>query len=334
MTAQSAAPALPRPFLEVSQRMGSDPMLVQGPGGNSSIKINGVMWIKASGTLLSQARSEEIFVAVDPVRARAEIDGEGDGTCIAALLDPECRLRPSIETTFHALLPQPVVFHHHSVQAICHLVSNDGRRQLEKALAGLNWLLVPYVRPGVPLTRAIRRELGSRRADIILLENHGVIVCGNDPAEVSDVIDEVERRLELPQRAAANPSVIPDPIPGWQQCPEAGFLALDDTAMQRAVSDSYYPDHVVFLGPGLATASPQQLAVDAGAYGPAVVVPRVGVFMRDDCKPAQRAMLRCLTDVLSRIPAGWRLRGLGAAAEAELLGWGAEKHRQKLARGI
>lgn len=332
MTVQTAHPEIPRAFQEVSRRIGSDPQLVQGPGGNSSIKINGAMWIKASGTQLSQACTEEIFVAVDPVRARAEIDGDGDGTCVAALLDPACPLRPSIETTFHALLPQPVVFHHHSVQAICHLVSNDGRAQLNDKLAGLNWVLVPYVRPGVPLTRAIRSALVSRNADIILLENHGVIVCTNDSAEASDVIDELERRLALPQRAAAVPKANPNPVPGWRHCPEAGFLALDDEAMRRAAGGSYYPDHVVFLGPGFTTASLEQLASDAGAYGPAAIVPEIGVFARDDCRPAQRAMLRCLADVLSRIPAGWRLRGIGPDAETELLDWGAEKHRQKLAR--
>ena len=326
MTQQFANPELPRSFLEVSQRMGSDPLLVQGPGGNSSIKINGVMWIKASGTLLSRARTEEIFVAVDPVRARAEIDGAGDGTCVAALLDPARRLRPSIETTFHALLPQPVVCHHHSVQAICHLVSNDGRAQLNDKLAGLNWILVPYVRPGVPLTRAIRRALGTRNADIILLENHGVIVCARDPGEASDMIDELERRLALPPRTAATANAGPEAVPGWHRCNEAGILAFDDVAMRRAASDSYYPDHVVFLGPGLTIASPEQLAEDAGAFGPAAIVPGVGAFMRDGCRPAQRAMLRCLTDVLSRIPVSWRLRG-----RPELLGWGAEKRRQKLA---
>ena len=333
MTDPSASPDLPRSFLEVSQRMGSDPLLVQGPGGNSSIKIDGVLWIKASGTLLSQARTEEIFVAVDPVRAKAEIDGEGDGTCRAALLDPECRLRPSIETTFHALLPQPVVCHHHSVQAICHLVANEGRRLLDEKLAGLNWVLTPYVRPGIPLTRAIRQALGPRRADIILLENHGVIVCGNSPEEASDSIDELERRLALPQRAAAIPDAKPAAVPGWRQCPEADFLAFDDLAAQQAAAASYYPDHVVFLGPGMATASLERLAADAGAFGRAVIVSGAGVYLRDGSGPAQRAMLLCLADVLSRIPAGWRLRGIGADAEAELLGWGAEKHRQKLSRG-
>lgn len=30
--------------------LGRDPLVVQGPGGNISLKRDGVMWVKASGT--------------------------------------------------------------------------------------------------------------------------------------------------------------------------------------------------------------------------------------------------------------------------------------------
>ena len=34
----------------LSARVGADPLLVQAAGGNTSLKDQGVMWIKASGT--------------------------------------------------------------------------------------------------------------------------------------------------------------------------------------------------------------------------------------------------------------------------------------------
>ena len=61
---------LPEDFLQLSQRLGSDPLLVQGPGGNTSVKIDGTMWIKASGTELADALTGNIFVAVDPQKAQ------------------------------------------------------------------------------------------------------------------------------------------------------------------------------------------------------------------------------------------------------------------------
>ena len=114
---------LPQAFLELSQRIGADPLLVQGAGGNTSIKTgDNEMWIKASGTELAQALAQDIFVAVHPTKARREID-HGPGDCRGTLIDPSCGLRPSIETTFHALFETRYVFHFHSVGVICHAIA-------------------------------------------------------------------------------------------------------------------------------------------------------------------------------------------------------------------
>jgi len=49
-------PALLTPaFRALSARLGQDPLQVQGPGGNTSVKSGDVMWIKASGTELADA---------------------------------------------------------------------------------------------------------------------------------------------------------------------------------------------------------------------------------------------------------------------------------------
>lgn len=37
-------------LLDLAARLGRDPLLVQGPGGNISLKRDDVMWVKASGT--------------------------------------------------------------------------------------------------------------------------------------------------------------------------------------------------------------------------------------------------------------------------------------------
>ena len=68
-------------FRALSARLGQDPLQVQGPGGNTSIKADGVMWIKASGTELADAERQKIFVAVDRNAAVKEAREEaGDGS--------------------------------------------------------------------------------------------------------------------------------------------------------------------------------------------------------------------------------------------------------------
>ena len=46
---------LTQSFNALSARLGQDRLQVQGPGGNTSVKQDDVMWVKASGTELADA---------------------------------------------------------------------------------------------------------------------------------------------------------------------------------------------------------------------------------------------------------------------------------------
>ena len=326
--------SLPNDFLTLSKRIGSDPLLVQGPGGNTSMKREGEMWIKASGTLLSDAAEKDIFVAVDPAKAIAELDGAGDGSCRSALVDPDCGLRPSIETTFHAMLPQRFVFHFHSVATICHAITDIGRQQLTEKLDGLNWVSAPYRKPGIPLSQAIRESVGGSNANVIVLENHGLIVAGETIDAVAALIDDVEQRLNLPILQLQEFASEPASFDGWNRMSDFSALACDLEYLERATAGTYYPDHVVFLGPAMPVADRSEMAKrDVQDFPfPAVLVPGGGVFAKADATSAQVAMVRCLFDVLTRIPADWSLLPIGESAEAELLNWDAEKYRQMLTK--
>ena len=58
-------PAELQQLKEVSARVGRDMTLVQGAGGNTSVKEGDVLWVKASGAWLSEADKRDIFVPVD-----------------------------------------------------------------------------------------------------------------------------------------------------------------------------------------------------------------------------------------------------------------------------
>jgi len=310
---------VPDDFRALSARLGSDPLQVQGPGGNTSIKSGDVMWIKASGTALADAQTSDIFVAVDRNAAMAEARGAGDGTCKATVLDPENTLRPSIETTFHAYLDWAVVAHTHSVATLVHAISPEGRIAAREKLGGLPVAFAPYRKPGVPLTTAIM-DVITPQTQVIILENHGLVCAGADVAAVSALIQEVETRLQMP--------VLTDDTTPPQSAPPTGYawfhaatcLATDARLNGFALAGSYYPDHVVFLGAGLPTAD-----------APAICVGTTGVALKTDATFSQMAMIQCLSDVLRRLPADWTPQAIGLDAEAELLNWDAEKYRQALA---
>ncbi|MGR3490468.1 MAG: class II aldolase/adducin family protein [Shimia sp.] len=310
-------------FRAFSAALGRDPLQVQGPGGNTSLKDGPVMWIKASGTELAEAEIFDIFVPVDHGAALAEAQGHaGDGSCKGTVLDPASALRPSIETTFHAALPWRVVAHTHSIATLVHAISDEGCRAAEQKLADLAPMVVPYAKPGLPLTREIIAR-AKPETRIYILRNHGLICCGASVAETAALTQEVESRLAMPDLAVRPDPPGGGPPIGYRWASES-WMALCAEVAERVKAGSYYPDHVVFLGPALP-------ARDHDGQRPALLVPGKGVALRIDATDAQRAMLRCLSDIMCRLPSEWTPAPIGSDAEAELLDWDAEKYRQALA---
>lgn len=310
-------------FRALSARLGQDPMQIQGPGGNTSIKAGDTLWIKASGTELAHAQTQDIFLPVSRPAALAEALGKaGDGSCESTVLNPNNTLRPSIETTFHAALDWPLVAHTHSIATLVHAICAEGRELARDKLADLPVAFVPYAKPGLPLTREILVR-ATAETRVFVLENHGLIVCGATVKDTQILMEDVETRLAM---MAASPDLethLHSPPAGYDWAAES-WIAFDDRAAPIVRKGSYYPDHVVFLGPALPNG-------EADSQRPAVLIERQGVAIRADATRSQRAMLRCLSDVMLRLPADWTPVPIGTEAEASLLDWDAEKYRQALA---
>jgi ribulose-5-phosphate 4-epimerase/fuculose-1-phosphate aldolase len=197
---------------ELSARVGRDPLQVQASSGNTSIKIAGTLWIKESGKWLADAQDEDILVPLD----------------LADVLRGEEIARGSVETAMHAVLPHRVVVHTHSVNAIAWAVRKDGAERLAGRLAGFRWRWIPYVASGRPLARAIEDALDvSPGTNVLVLANHGLVVCGDDCAGVERLLFEVEKCLAIEPRAE------PD---------EIGMRIIDGGVL--------YPCQAIFLGPG------------------------------------------------------------------------------------
>jgi rhamnose utilization protein RhaD (predicted bifunctional aldolase and dehydrogenase) len=219
-------------------------------------------------------------------------------------------------------LPWRVVAHTHSIATLAHAVSAHGRTAAMAKLVHLPAVLVPYAKPGLPLTQGIMARM-TADTRVFILENHGLICCGNSVDETADLLAQVEACLALPARKALATPTQTAPPAGYVWARE-GWIAQNPAVCALAVAGSYYPDHVVFLGPALPVRYTAQ-------NPPAVVFPGTGIARRIDASASQRAMLRCLSDLLSRLPADWSPLPIGAQAEAELLNWDAEKYRQALA---
>ncbi len=179
-------------LVALSRRIGEDPRLVQPGGGNTSIKVEGALLVKGSGTDL-RTIGVEGFTRLDLGRLDALRDVERLTDAEMMRFMATCMLAdgpaPSVETPLHALLPHRVIVHTHDVATMSLTNVGDGTAErLIRELFGDGIVYVPYVRPGFPLARAVSllRDRIPPGAHGLALAHHGLVVWGEDPTECGE----------------------------------------------------------------------------------------------------------------------------------------------------
>jgi rhamnose utilization protein RhaD (predicted bifunctional aldolase and dehydrogenase) len=204
-----------------SVRVGSNPDLVQASGGNTSWKSDKTVWVKGSGKRLKDAVSEDIFSSINyAVLTQEEVLACEDFSHLNLNDIP-----PSIEANFHIFLRANFVTHLHSLGSIAIGVATRSHefRSLNHELR-----FVPYARPGVELVNAISRTDGFAD-NILILQNHGVVVADQESIEIENKIEKLERDIHVYfEKIPDN-----DSFPNWIDILTSGVLT---------------PDEAVFLG--------------------------------------------------------------------------------------
>ena len=323
--------------------IGSDPLLVQGAGGNASWKEKNVLWVKASGTWLKDALDQEIFVPVDLADLQSSIR-ENDFSHIPKVVG-ESTLRPSIETLLHGCMPQKVVLHLHAIEVLSMMVRSNYVSILSERLAdyGYRWAAVGYQKPGADLAKEVALTIKDDPSlEIILMANHGVVIGGRS-------VDDVDQKLRALCAALAT-----DPI-GRISCKQeiasaslgGGYFRVNDEGIEQLAIDArlfdrleqdwaLYPDHVVFLGarPCLMHDKHAEIFDISKSENSLEIIfcKNLGVFSRGKLSAAKLAQLRCYYDVLARQKLGQELAVLSHQAVASLLDWDAEAYRQSISK--
>jgi rhamnose utilization protein RhaD (predicted bifunctional aldolase and dehydrogenase) len=337
-----AAPAELGALAELSARLGHDELLTQGSGGNTSIKVDGTLWVKASGLWLAEATDRPSFVPIDIAclceGLRAQVD-DPVGAAQFKIGQPDIdRLRPSIEASMHAVIPQAVVLHLHSIATIAHAVRQDAEEQLAHKLFGLAWCFLPYVRPGLALCRELVSAADRGPFDVFVLGNHGLTVAAADCEKALALLQDVERRLACQPRALppAHPERLAALLPLLYRLPRDARchrLAADNAISAWAVAGSLYPDHAVFLGHAVSIASSANLGqwlAEQTQPPLVIIVPGEGVLVSTQLSDGAEAMLVALTLVLERLAPDTPLNWLPDGEVADLVNWDAERYRRAL----
>ncbi|HVW85818.1 MAG TPA: class II aldolase/adducin family protein [Bryobacteraceae bacterium] len=296
-------------LLEVSARVGSDPLLVQAATGNTSIKLDGVLWIKASGKWLAHANTEDILIPVNLAETRRRIEQNADPAGQSAIVNGKT-LGTSVETAMHAVLPHRVVLHVHSVDTIAWAVRRDGASQLASRLEGIDWQWIPYVPSGLPLARAVEAALArAPGANVLVLANHGLVIGAEDCRAAEALLREVERRVAIPPRLAPEPqwAILEGLVgqDGWSvpSCSALHAIGTDPVSSRIVQDGVLYPCQAIFLT-SRALAFPQNTDVRklVGLNEPFVIIEGAGLLTRKRPSFSESATLAGLAQVLQRIP--------------------------------
>jgi rhamnose utilization protein RhaD (predicted bifunctional aldolase and dehydrogenase)/NAD(P)-dependent dehydrogenase (short-subunit alcohol dehydrogenase family) len=196
---------------KLSRFYGADPSIVLAGGGNTSCKRGNRLFVKASGTSLA-SMTPDGFVKMDRDKldelASATLDDDADtreaqykAAILGARCEPEKGQRPSVEVLLHHLVPGTHVVHSHAT-IVNTLTCHANGRELAQEIFGDDIVWLPYVDPGYVLGQALQQALaehaartGSASAKAILMENHGLIVAGDDPETIRSHMDEVLEKI-------------------------------------------------------------------------------------------------------------------------------------------
>lgn len=186
-------------LVKLSRFYGADPEFVLAGGGNTSVKLGDRLFVKGSGHALATIPAEG-FVEMDRSQLavllnstlpedRMQREAEFKSATLAARVHPEKNQRPSVEALLHHLMPGAYVVHTHSTLVNMITCCTKGPE-----LAGLladEVIWIPEVDPGFVLSRELQRALEAYRKATgrncpraVLMQNHGLVVCGDTPEEI------------------------------------------------------------------------------------------------------------------------------------------------------
>ena len=372
-------------LIEISHAAGGNRDYVQGGGGNTSVKSpdGKTMAIKASGTTLGAMNEAAGWVEldIDSVLSIFDVPGINDlpvdgrektvlSYLRSAVVDGPAK-RPSVESSLHAMLGRVVIHTHPS--AVLALACGPGETALAD-LAGADEpppLWVPYTDPGHTLAKAVQaavadyKQVNGRAPQVLVIENHGIFVAADSPAEcIALHASWVSRCEEHFAKTAPAVSPAPEHDPAiihkvmafirraWRSKkdspvfarrsadPELINAALDTGIAATMAAGTLSPDQIVYTGAYSVYAKsvaevPAALrgALSEPSWPRVILVKGVGAFLVSD----DPAKLNVIEETAAAAAKAVRLAsGAGGAhnlADASarfIIGWDVEHYRAKL----
>ena len=180
-----------REYVRICCFLGGYKELVQGSGGNISIKSDSEICIKSSGRVLAHTSLTSNHVTCSIEKLEILYRNKDDST-ITSVICGDKESVPSMEVFFH-LLPSKWVVHLHPTWLLQFLCLEDWKTKI--SVCDINYKCIPYKTPGFELSSYIRESYNNE--SVLFLQNHGVIICANTSMDILSILDKLYSQLYI-----------------------------------------------------------------------------------------------------------------------------------------
>jgi rhamnose utilization protein RhaD (predicted bifunctional aldolase and dehydrogenase) len=251
-------------LIKISNTTGKDSTLVQGGGGNTSVKTEDgkYMYIKASGTALKDMNQKKGWRRLKLAPVLSIIEDDSLARLEANIREPEVvnRLllacddnvtdgsRPSVESHLHGFLDKCVI-HLHPIAVAAYVNAKNGQKEIEKLFKKEKFpsLWVPYADPGFMLAKKIDKLVSQyqnkfgRKPAVMILQKHGLFVTARTADAALSLVRKVIKLCN---------SKLKEPKPKKTKLPSDSDITAAFNAIHKALLDStgldmpvnYFPD--------------------------------------------------------------------------------------------
>jgi HAD superfamily hydrolase (TIGR01549 family) len=239
-------------FKKLSKYCGERFDLVQAGGGNTSIKINDLMFIKASGFNLTNIDENNGYVVINNKKLLDDIQKNlvKDVTNYNFIGNK----RGSIETYMHSILSTYTI-HLHPIQINRVLVCKNAKEIINEIYP--NSLIIEYFTPGIKVCNKIKELYNNEK--IIFLLNHGVIITSHDISEVyyllNDLLDKFECYQNIDFIKYKNTNKISETVNNLFKIDNVSYLCEDElintylnNKKELFKMSITFPDYLIYCG--------------------------------------------------------------------------------------
>jgi L-fuculose-phosphate aldolase len=227
-------------YIELCKIFGGLTDLIQGPGGNFSIKNNESLIIKKSGALISNINRDSNWLLCDISKIKECINNDDDDATKTIITGDG---KPSIEVFFHCI-PSKIVLHFHPIYMIPLLCTKEIYNYTK--LENYSCKIIEYIKPGVKLAKEI---CNNEIYDIYFLKNHGLIIHGNTKEELINKLNIIKNNVFILNYKMSDINIVNDIFCIVKKLTDKNYVIKPYFDKIKYIDEfkPFTPDIVVFL---------------------------------------------------------------------------------------